>query len=84
MRSLLNFLGEPYAAECLEPFAQRVNSSDVPVDFNVSDAATDPAIVKRARQLSDELQSSPQPPEASPTVAQEMEAAFNMRVKYVA
>jgi len=84
MRSLLNFLGEPYAAECLEPLAQRVNSSDVPVDFNPSDAATDPAVVKRARQLSDELQSSPQPPEASLAVAEEMEVAFNERVKYAA
>ncbi len=84
MRSLLNFLGEPSAAECLEPLAQRVNSSDVPVDFNASDAATDPAIVKRARQLSDELQSSPQQPEASPAVAEEMEVTFNERVQYVA
>src|SRR6266700_6790746 len=57
MRSLLSFLGEPYAAECLEPLAQRVNSSDVPADCNASDAATGQAIVKRAQQLSDELQS---------------------------
>jgi len=84
MRSLLNFFGEPYAAQCLEPLAQRVNSSDVPVDFNASDAGTDRAIVKRARQLSDELQSSPQPPEASLAVAEEMEVAFNERVKYAA
>ena len=34
MRSLLEFLGEPYAAECLEPFAQRINSSNVPADFD--------------------------------------------------
>jgi hypothetical protein len=54
------------------------------VDFNASDAATDPAIVKRARQLSDELQSSPQPPDASPPAAEEMEAAFEKRVQYVA
>jgi len=82
MRSLLNFLGEPYAAECLEPLARRVNSSDVPVHFNVSDAAIDPAIVKRARQLSDELQNSPQQRDASASVAKKLEAEFNQQVQY--
>ena len=82
MRSLLNFLGEPYAAECLEPLARRINSSDVPVHFNVSDAATDPAMVKRARQLSDELQNSPQQPDASASVAEKLEAEFNQQVQY--
>jgi hypothetical protein len=33
MRSLLDFLGEPYASECLEPLAQCINSANVPVDF---------------------------------------------------
>ena len=84
MRSLLNFLGEPHAAECLEPFARRINSSNVPLEFNVTDCTTDPAVVKRARQLCDELQNSPQSPEASLAVAEEMEAAFNERVKYAA
>ena len=82
MRSLLDFLGEPYSAQCLEPLAQRINSSNIPVDFNASDPATDPAIVERARKLSDELQSSPQPREASPKVAEKMEAEFNQRVQY--
>src|SRR5207249_10868777 len=36
-RSLLNFLGEPYTPECLEPLAQRINSSNVPADFDGSD-----------------------------------------------
>jgi sulfotransferase family protein len=40
---------------------QRINSSNVPVDFDASDPTTDLAIVERARELSDELQSFPQP-----------------------
>jgi len=42
MSSLLAFLGESYALECLEPLAQRINSANVPVDFN----ATDPAPIR--------------------------------------
>jgi hypothetical protein len=84
MRSLLDFLGEPYSAQCLEPLAQRINSSNVPVDFNPSDPSTDLTVVERARQLSDELQSSPQPCEASREGAKKLEAEFNQRVQYFA
>jgi hypothetical protein len=82
IRALLDFVGEPYTADCLEPLAQRINSSNVPVDFNPSDPATDPAIVEEARQLSDRLQSSPQPGKASAQVAEKLEAEFNERVRY--
>src|ERR1041385_3462 len=82
MRSLLDFLGEPYSAQCLEPLALRINSANVPADFNPSDPATDPAIVEEARQLSDQLQSSPQQRKASARVAEKLEAQFDERVRY--
>ena len=82
MRSLLAFLGEPYAPECLEPLAQRINSANVPVDFNATDPATDPAIVERARQLSDELQITPQQRQASASSAEKLEAEFNQQIQY--
>ncbi len=82
MRSLLAFLGEPYAPECLEPLAQRINSANVPVDFDASDSATDPMVVERARQLSNQLQSSPQQREASLKVAEKLETEFNQWVEY--
>jgi hypothetical protein len=84
MRSLLAFLGESYAPECLEPLAQRINSANVPVDFNATDPATDPIIVERARKLSDELQKTPQQHQASASVAKKLEAEFNQRVQYFA
>src|SRR5436190_2685659 len=84
MRSLLDFLGEPYAPECLEPLAQRINSANVPVDFNPTDPATDPTIVERARKLSDELQKTSQQRQASASVAKKLEAEFNQRVQYFA
>jgi hypothetical protein len=82
VKSLLDFLGEPYAAECLEPLGERINTSNVPVDFNPSDPATDPAIGERARQLSDELQNYSQQREASSEIAEKLEAEFNQRVEY--
>jgi hypothetical protein len=82
MRSLLDFLGERYAAQCSEPLAQRINSSNVPVDFNPSDAATNPAIVEQAKKLSDELQSFPQQDEPSLRLAEQLEAEFNQRAQY--
>jgi Sulfotransferase family len=84
MRLLLAFLGESYAPECLEPLAQRINSANVPVDFNATDPATDPIIIERARKLSDELQKTPQQRQASASVAKKLEAEFNQRVQYFA
>ena len=76
IRSLLDFVGEPYSAKCLEPLAQRINSSNVPVDFKSEDRATDPKVVETARRLYAEIQQTPQPAEGSPAVADQLEAAF--------
>ena len=84
LRSLLDFLGEPYSAKCLEPLSQRINSSNVPADFKSDDPATDPAIIEEAMRLSRDLQHGSQPAEASAAAAAEMEAAFAKRVQYMA
>jgi hypothetical protein len=83
MRSLFAFLKEPYTAKCLEPLAQRINSSEVPSDFKSDDPATDPAIVEAASRLSAEIESNSQPAGSSQAAA-EMEAAFAERVQYMA
>jgi hypothetical protein len=82
LRSLLDFLGEPYSAKCLEPLSERINSSNVPADFDPRDPATDPLIVEQARELSDLLRNAPQLPEASTDIAKKFEAEFNQRVEY--
>jgi Sulfotransferase family len=82
MRSLLGFLGEPYTRECLEPLAKRINSANVPANFDPTDPETDPAIVEQARQLSDLLKSAPQQPEPSAEIAKKLEAEFGQRVEY--
>jgi len=82
LRSLLDFLGEPYSAKCLEPLSERINSSNVPPDFKSEDPATDPAIVEEARRLSAEIEQTSQPAEHSPAAAGELETEFGARVKH--
>ena len=84
MRSLLNFLGEPYAARCLEPLSERINSSNVPDDCKGDDITIDPAVVEQAMRLDRDLEETGQPPKGSCAVADEMESAFLRRTQYVA
>ena len=85
LRSLLDFLGEPYSAKCLEPLSQRINSSDVPhPDFKSDDPDTDPLIVEEARRLSAETEQTSQPKAPSSDAADELEAEFDARVKHIA
>jgi hypothetical protein len=84
LRSLLDFLGEPYSAKCLEPLSERINSSNVPPDFKSDDPATDPAIVEETRRLSAKIQQTTQPTEHSPVAADELEAEFAARVNHIA
>jgi hypothetical protein len=84
MRSLLDFLSEPYTARCLEPLSQRINSSNVSDDFKADHPATDPAVVEGAARLSRDLEQTAQPAAASCAAADEMEAAFAKRVQYMA
>ncbi len=84
MRSLLNFLEEPYTAKCLEPLELRINTSTVPTDFETDDFATNPMVVDEGLQLSDEVERTAQPADASSAAANEMEAAFRERVRYMA
>lgn len=84
LRSLLDFVGEPYTAKCLEPLGQRINSSKVPEDFVADNPAASPSIVEKATRLWTELNEASQPGEPSPAAADEMEAAFQKRVQYLA
>jgi Sulfotransferase family len=84
IRSLLDFVGEPYCARCLEPLGRRINSSNVPPDFVAEDPATDPSVVQDATNLYTKLQEMPQSAEASSADADEIEAAFTERVQHMA
>src|SRR5437763_4063516 len=84
MRSLLDFLGEPYTEKCLEPLELRINSSIVPADFEINYAALNPTLVEEATQLSAEVETTPQPADVSPQAADEMQAAFRELVRHLA
>jgi hypothetical protein len=84
IRSMLDFVGESFCAECLEPLSCQINSSDVPPDFVADDPATDPRVVEEATNLYVELQKTPQPDQSSSAAAAELEAAFTDRVQYLA
>jgi phosphoglycolate phosphatase-like HAD superfamily hydrolase len=84
MRSLLTFLEENYTDKCLEPLKLRINSSSVSADLETNGAATDPVVVKEATQLSAKIEETAQPAEASSAAADEVEAAFRERVRYLA
>lgn len=76
IQSVLSFVGEPYSATCLEPLAERINSSNVPPDFKSDDTATDPTIVEEARRLWVEIEQTEQSKEPSAAAADELEMAF--------
>jgi len=84
IRSLLEFVDEPYVPTCLEPLSKRINSSNVPADFKGDDSATDPGVLEEAIRLSRTIEETAQPGEASSAVLKEMETAFRKRVQYVA
>lgn len=79
MRALLNFVGEPYAERCLEPLAERINSSNVPADFKNDDLATESAIVEEAQRLSAEIDKIVQPSQGSSEAAAEVDAMFQQK-----
>jgi Sulfotransferase family len=84
IRSILDFVGESFCAQCLEPLSCQINSSDVPPDFVAEDPATDPRVIEEATNLYVELQKTPQPDQSSSAAASELEAAFTDRVQYLA
>jgi len=84
IRSLLDFLEERYDPKCLEPLAERINSSKVPADFEFDGPAADPAIVEKARRLCANVNATPQPRHGLCAAADEMEGTFRERVKYMA
>jgi len=84
LRSVFDFLGEPYPPECLNPLAQRINSSNVPADFEIDEREINPSLVEEATRLCQRVTETPQPLEASAEAVEEIEAAFDERVQFSA
>jgi hypothetical protein len=79
VRALLNFVDEPFAERCLQPLAERINSSNVPADFKSDNLVAEPVIVEEAQRLSAEIDKTTQPSQASCEAAAEVEATFQQK-----
>jgi hypothetical protein len=84
LRSLLEFLSEPYEEKCLAPLELRINSSAVPAEFKADGPHANAKLIEEAMQLSELLETTPQAREASRNAADEMQATFRERVWYMA
>jgi hypothetical protein len=84
LRSIFSFLSEPFAPECLEPLARRINSSNVPADFQIDDHGTDPSLIRQAMRLSREVEESSQPLETFAAAIEQIESDFEERVQFAA
>ena len=83
IRRILEFLGEPFDPACLEPLAQRINSSNVTADEIRPDPPADPTLVAEAHEQWHSLKTNPQPETAMAAAAALMEQQFEERVNYV-
>ncbi|GLQ48011.1 hypothetical protein GCM10007862_30620 [Dyella lipolytica] len=83
IRGVLEFLGEPFMAPCIEPLARRINSSEVPNGFCAVDPRTNPAVVEQAIRLSEQLQRPFEEGPLSPGELADLKARFDRRVAFM-
>jgi hypothetical protein len=82
IRQILDFLGEPYAPECVQPLAKRINSSPQPAVIQAeSNKPLDPELLKEARNLWSMVRTETLS-DSSPDAAVQLEEAFERRVEY--
>ena len=84
IEKLLAFLSEDFQPSCLEPLRERINSSNVPDDFDSSDPRTSPKVITAAERLSVEITENPPPLTPDPAAEEELEVAFQKRVRHLA
>ena len=82
IRYLLDFLGEPYEPSCLEPLATRINSSKVPVGFQIPENAVDPGTLQKVDELTRELAGTATLGTPDPEAAAALEMEFQSQVNH--
>lgn len=83
IRRILDFIGEPFDQACLEPLAKRINSSRGTAEEAVSDPPADPAVVREAQQLWEELRTTPPAAVRCEDAAARLDDSFEQRVDYI-
>ena len=84
LRRVLRFLEEPFAPQCLEPLRERINSSNVPRNFDPSDAKTDRLVVEEACRLNSDVMQPQNEHAPAPEVLARLEKAFGQRADELA
>jgi hypothetical protein len=82
LRAILDFVGEPFCASCLEPLQERINSSRVTFHLCEKDSDIDADVITEARQLWREISTIPAPAESCPDATEGLERAFMQQVEY--
>jgi chemotaxis protein histidine kinase CheA len=81
LRAVLDFVGEEFSQNCVEPLAVPINSSRV--TSRASEASdTESDIRSEARQLWQEVSETPAPKAPSPEAAEALERSFAIKVEY--
>lgn len=55
VRRCLEFVGEDYCSDCLKPLQTKINSSNVPPEFDSFEPATDPTLREEAQRVWQEM-----------------------------
>ncbi len=84
LRSCLEFVGEPYSADCLMPLKEKINSSNVPVEFDPTDECTDPALREEAHELFAALEAEKPAPIRLSEPSMQLEAQFAEQARFIA
>lgn len=82
MRRILDFIGEPFAPECLEPLARRINSSHAGEAVSVKFPEDSSPESLAARELWETLRSRSAPEATSRSTDAAQEAEFQNRVQF--
>lgn len=83
IRHISDFIGEPFAPQCLEPLKKRINSARAANESMESDPPVDPTVVHGARVLWNALRKASQVAASSPAAAARLEEEFEQRVDFV-
>jgi hypothetical protein len=83
LRSCLEFLSEPYSSDCLTPLKEKINSSNVPGEFDSMDVRTDPALRNEAQELFETLDADESAPIGSAEESAQLEAQFLERAHFI-
>jgi hypothetical protein len=83
VRRCLEFVGEPFNADCLLPLKVKINSSNVPERYDPKDPRTDIALREEALNLSEELSTEIQPAfPGTPELIAELETKFLKQARF--